>query len=49
MKNVENNKNPWKNIYEAIDENYFKKSKSFTVEFLQMCRINLNETQNIPN
>ena len=38
----ENNKKSWNNIYEAIDENCFKKTKTFTDNFLQICNIKLN-------
>ena len=38
----------WENIYEAIEENYVKEGKIFTIEFLQICQDNLNELQNIP-
>ena len=41
--------NTWRNIYEAIVKIYFEKSKMFTGDLLERCKINTNVTQNIPN
>ena len=41
--------NTWRTIYEAIDKIYFEKSKMFTGDLIERCKINTNVTQNIPN
>ena len=39
----------WRPIYEVIKNSYFAATKLFPTEFLDQCRNNTNETQNIPN
>ena len=36
-------------IYEVIHDNYFKVVKFFPTKFLEQCKKNQNEPQNIPN
>ena len=39
----------WRPIYEVIDNSYFKETKLFLTIFLNQCRNNPNEPQNILN
>ena len=39
----------WRPIYEVIENSYFEARKIFPTRFLDQCRNNPNETQNIPN
>ena len=43
------NQNIWRSIYDVIDDSYFKVVKFFLTEFLDQCKKNQNEPQNIPN
>ena len=43
-----NDNNIWMTIYEAIYEGYFFKVKLFPREFINICKNNPNEPQNIP-
>ena len=43
------NQQIWKSIYEVIHDDYFKVVKLFPSEFLNQCKNNPNEPQNIPN
>ena len=38
----------WRPIYEVIDEAYFIDSKTFTDDFMQKCKDNVNGAQFIP-
>ena len=50
IENVSSKKQPsWRPIYEVIDNSYFVETKFFSTEFLDQCRNNPNEPQNIPN
>ena len=39
----------WRSIYEVIHDDYFKVVKLFPREFLNQCKNNRNEPQNIPS
>ena len=43
------NRKFWRSIYEVIDDYYFKVVKLFPTIFLNQCRNNPNEAQNITN
>ena len=43
------NQQVWRSIYEVIDDSYFGVVKLFPTTFLNQCKNNPNEPQNIPN
>ena len=48
--NIASKKQPfWRSIYKVIDYSYFEVVKLFPTEFLNQCKNNPNEHQNIPS
>ena len=48
VENIANNNKNWRPIYEVIDDSFFAATKIFPTEFLDQCKNNPNEPQNIP-
>ena len=50
IENIVSKKQPfWRSIYEIIDDSYFEVVKLFPTTFLNQCRNDPNEPQNIPS
>ena len=50
IENIYSTKQPfWKTVYETIDDSYLEVVKTFTKIFLNQCKNNPNEIQNIPS
>ena len=50
IENISSKKQPfWRSIYEVIEYSYFEVLKIFPTTFLDQCKNNPNEPQNIPN
>ena len=50
IENIASKKYPfWRPIYEVIENSYFEETKLFPTTFLNQCRNNPNEPQNIPS
>ena len=50
IENIASIKQPfWRSIYEVIDDSYFEVVKLFPTTFLNQCKNNPNEPQNIPS
>ena len=50
IENIASKKQPyWRSINRIIDNSYFEVVKLFTTTFLNQCKNNTNEPQNIPS